>query len=311
MPYTTDAARWRALSTRDPAANTHFVYTVKSTNVYCRPTCPARLARRANIGFAATPADAEAAGYRACKRCRPNLETCEDPQFKAVAKARGLIEEAVAKEQQEGGGGGGAGVFRLQDLAKRVGLTPRYFHKIFKDRVGMTPREYALVKKRERSGSEESGESGGGGEQVVGGDGGAPTAYVPHEGGAVVDLGPFSFDQFDFGDYLNVGADSSPPLSDPSGMPTWESLESTSGSLDGEVYMNQSAPCALPTMGFDTFDKGLDFVYDNTIQGDYASSVPEATAMATTAMFDLDAALLFGSNTLPDFNQGVYGQVFA
>ncbi|PVI08084.1 hypothetical protein DM02DRAFT_549418, partial [Periconia macrospinosa] len=143
MAYTTDAARWRALSTRDPASNNAFVYTVKSTQVYCRPTCPARLARRANIGFCETPLEAQRAGYRACKRCRPDLETTEDPQFKAVAKARALIEELVEKGEGKEG-------LRLEDLARKVGLTRRYFHKIFKDRVGVTPREYAVAKMEEK-----------------------------------------------------------------------------------------------------------------------------------------------------------------
>ena len=94
MSYTTDAQRWRALATRDANANGHFFYSVKSTQIYCRPTCPARLARRANISFQKTIAEAEALGFRACKRCRPNVEN-EDPQDKAVAKAMGFIEAAA------------------------------------------------------------------------------------------------------------------------------------------------------------------------------------------------------------------------
>ncbi|KAF1359402.1 hypothetical protein EJ07DRAFT_88053, partial [Lizonia empirigonia] len=131
--YTTDAQRWRALATRDPNANGHFFYFVKSTQIYCRPTCPARLARRANISFQKTIAEAEALGFRACKRCKPNVKN-EDPQDKAVLKAMGFIEEAAKK--------GEAKTLKLHDLAKKVGLTPRYFHKIFKDKTGTTPREY-------------------------------------------------------------------------------------------------------------------------------------------------------------------------
>ncbi|KAF2035812.1 hypothetical protein EK21DRAFT_106653 [Setomelanomma holmii] len=137
MVYTTDAARWRALATRDANANGHFVYSVKTTNIYCRPTCPARLARRANVGFYKTPAEAEADGFRACKRCKPNAVP-EDPQEKAVEKACALIEEAVRNDDPKS--------FRLQDLAKNVGLTPRYFHKIFKDKTGVTPKEWAKAR---------------------------------------------------------------------------------------------------------------------------------------------------------------------
>ncbi|KKY15717.1 putative dna repair and transcription factor ada [Diplodia seriata] len=73
--YTTPHARWRALATRDPHAHTSFVYAVRSTRIYCRPTCPARLARRANIDFYDSAAAAVTAlpGYRACKRCRPDV----------------------------------------------------------------------------------------------------------------------------------------------------------------------------------------------------------------------------------------------
>jgi methylphosphotriester-DNA--protein-cysteine methyltransferase len=137
MAYSTDAARWRALTIRDANANGHFIYSVRSTNVYCRPTCPARLARRANVGFHKTSFEAEAAGFRACKRCKPN-SVLEDPQEQAVEKGCALIEEALRNEDPK--------AFRLQDLAKSVGLTPRYFHKIFKEKTGMTPKEYAKVR---------------------------------------------------------------------------------------------------------------------------------------------------------------------
>ena len=149
MSYTTDAQRWRALATRDPNANGHFFYSVKSTQIYCRPTCPARLARRANISFQRTIAEAEALGFRACKRCRPNVEN-EDPQDKAVARAMGFIEVAARK--------GEAKTLKLHDLAKKVGLTPRYFHKIFKDKTGTTPREYTnIVAAQQTSSSPTSG----------------------------------------------------------------------------------------------------------------------------------------------------------
>jgi methylphosphotriester-DNA--protein-cysteine methyltransferase len=144
MAYYTDAARWRALSTRDANANGQFIYSVKSTNIYCRPTCPARLARRANVGFYKTPLEAEADGFRACKRCKPNT-IVEDPQERAVEKACLIIKEAVKNDDPK--------AFRLQDLAKNVGLTPRYFHKIFKDKMGMTPKEWAKASATPQSNS--------------------------------------------------------------------------------------------------------------------------------------------------------------
>jgi methylphosphotriester-DNA--protein-cysteine methyltransferase len=158
MSFTTEASRWRALTVRDATANGQFVYTVKSTKIYCRPTCPARLARRANVGFYKTSAQAQAAGFRACKRCRPEVEEEEDPQERKVAMAVAIIHEMVWDTAEGAGDGGVEGVtegggvkgLRLKDLADRVGLTPRYFHKIFKDRMGITPKEYATRKMQEQ-----------------------------------------------------------------------------------------------------------------------------------------------------------------
>lgn len=83
-------------------------------------------------------------GFRACKRCRPNVEN-EDPQDKAVAKAMDFVEEAARKGETKN--------LKLHDLAKKVGLTPRYFHKIFKDKTGTTPREYTNIVVAQQSSS--------------------------------------------------------------------------------------------------------------------------------------------------------------
>ena len=141
MTFATTQSRWRALTTRDATADGHFVYSVKSTGIYCRPSCSARLARRANVGFYDTAAEAERAGFRACKRCKPESGNRDDPQERAVEKACMLIAEAKKN--------GNAGAIRLQDLATHVGLTPRYFHKIFKDKTGVTPKEYAKLNGKE------------------------------------------------------------------------------------------------------------------------------------------------------------------
>ncbi|KAH7399340.1 metal binding domain of Ada-domain-containing protein [Pyrenochaeta sp. MPI-SDFR-AT-0127] len=183
MPYTTDATRWRALATRDPNANGHFIYSVKSTKIYCRPTCPGRLARRANVGFYKTAPEAEAAGFRACKRCKPNT-VLEDPQERAVEKACLLIDEALKNNTPK--------AFRLQDLAEKVGLTPRYFHKIFKDKTGVTPKEYAKVKKAEQS---------------------SPTS-VPILSGSEASTSTPEWEVFDFNDLVDFGADPNPVLTD-------------------------------------------------------------------------------------------------
>src|SRR5688500_14783741 len=89
MRNVTDHLKWRAVERRDRAADGTFVFAVKTTGVYCRPSCAARRAKRENVEFYDTPADAERAGYRACKRCRPN-EAVNDHAQAIVAACRTL-----------------------------------------------------------------------------------------------------------------------------------------------------------------------------------------------------------------------------
>src|SRR5687768_8774749 len=86
--------RWQAVARRDTNADGRFVYAVKTTGVYCRPSCAARLARRENVEFYATPADAERAGFRACKRCKPADPSVGGEHAEAVTKACKLIATA-------------------------------------------------------------------------------------------------------------------------------------------------------------------------------------------------------------------------
>ena len=133
-PFSTPSSRWTAITTRDPAASSAFIYCVTSTKIYCRPTCPARLARRANVEFHENAADAEVAGYRACMRCRPGEldESAGDPQKIAVDKACELI-------RNEGAGGTR---WSVKGLAKEVGLTESHFCRVFKKIMGSTVGEY-------------------------------------------------------------------------------------------------------------------------------------------------------------------------
>jgi methylphosphotriester-DNA--protein-cysteine methyltransferase len=89
-PYNNEQARWHAVMARDPAASNAFVYTVSSTGIYCRPTCPARLARRANVGFYDHASEAAALGYRPCKRCKPEVGGGQ-PEDAAVTAIRTFI----------------------------------------------------------------------------------------------------------------------------------------------------------------------------------------------------------------------------
>src|SRR5271163_1190524 len=89
--FSTDDERWGALERRERGADGAFYYSVRTTGVYCRPSCAARLPRRENVRFHATPEEAERAGFRACKRCRPNEASAHAA---AVASACRLIAEA-------------------------------------------------------------------------------------------------------------------------------------------------------------------------------------------------------------------------
>ena len=139
--YLTEAQRWSAVQSRDALADGQFVYCVKTTGIYCRPVCKARLARRANVEFMVIPREAEAAGYRPCMRCKPELtdQAMPDEQRMAVNKACELIETAERDGTKSD----------LERLAKEVGLTKSHFHRVFKKVTGVTPRAYAeLIQQR-------------------------------------------------------------------------------------------------------------------------------------------------------------------
>ena len=128
--WSSDVDRWKAVRNRDGAADGAFVYSVRTTGVYCRPSCAARLPRRENVRFHAGPAQAERMGFRACKRCRPNEPSRAEQQAGAVAKACRLIEEADEMPS-------------LDTLAKAAGLSRFHFHRVFKSVTGVTPKAYA------------------------------------------------------------------------------------------------------------------------------------------------------------------------
>lgn len=123
--------RWAKVIARDTASDGQFVYSVKSTGVYCRPSCAARLANPANVRFHLTPAAAQAEGFRACKRCKPDLG-CEAPHAAKVAEAARRI--AASEETPS-----------LTNLARRAGLSPHHFHRVFKAITGLTPKDYAAA----------------------------------------------------------------------------------------------------------------------------------------------------------------------
>ena len=133
--------RWAAVLARDASADGKFFYAVKTTGVYCRPSCAARPARPENVRFHATCADAERAGFRPCKRCKPGQLSLPEQRSAAVAKVCRLIENAET-------------VPGLAELAKYAGMSPYHFHRIFKAVTGLTPKAYAAAHRAKRVRSE-------------------------------------------------------------------------------------------------------------------------------------------------------------
>ncbi|GLA15033.1 hypothetical protein AnigIFM62618_001519 [Aspergillus niger] len=154
---TSPSTRWLAIQTRDPKFTNAFVYAVLTTKIYCRPTCPARLARRANVRFYDTASQAELAGFRPCKRCKPEIvinnsnnllgagsnttatgsgtfSTTFHPQIPSVQKACQTIRASVQAGSKP----------TLRMLAAEAGLTPSHFHRVFKRVMGVTVGRYVV-----------------------------------------------------------------------------------------------------------------------------------------------------------------------
>jgi len=126
--------RWRSVVTRDASDNS-FVYAVRSTGIYCRPRCPARLARRANVEYFDSPSQAEAAGYRPCKRCRPNLADVGENEKQLVQGACNTIIQLILEGEKPD----------LHQLAANAHLSYSHFHRTFKKIVGVTLGEYVKI----------------------------------------------------------------------------------------------------------------------------------------------------------------------
>ena len=134
-------ARWASVAARDKAADGHFVYAVTSTGIYCRPSCPSRRPRPDRARFFDEPSLAEQAGFRACRRCRPQDTAQADPWVEKIRRATVYLANVE-------------GTPSLAALAARLGGSPYHLQRNFKRIVGITPREYADAcrQKRVRSG---------------------------------------------------------------------------------------------------------------------------------------------------------------
>jgi AraC family transcriptional regulator of adaptative response/methylated-DNA-[protein]-cysteine methyltransferase len=129
--------RWASVVARDPGADGTFYYSIKTTGVYCRPSCAARRARPENVRFHTTREEAEKAGLRPCKRCKPNQPSLVEQHAAKVTKACRLIEESEKAPS-------------LEELANHAGMSTYHFHRVFKTITGLTPREYAVAHRAKR-----------------------------------------------------------------------------------------------------------------------------------------------------------------
>ncbi|HSP18888.1 MAG TPA: Ada metal-binding domain-containing protein, partial [Myxococcaceae bacterium] len=128
--------RWEAFVRRDSGADGEFVVAVETTCIYCRPTCPARRPLRRNVRFLPDAAAAERQGYRACKRCRPELD--RRPVEALVDRVKSLL---VADLERPPG---------LDALARATGLSPAHLQKTFRKHTGLSPKEFVAAARLER-----------------------------------------------------------------------------------------------------------------------------------------------------------------
>lgn len=125
-----DDQRWQLVLHREARADGQFVTAVRSTGIYCRPSCPARHPLRKNVSFYRTPAEAEQAGFRACRRCRP---TEVDSQVKAIHGVCRYIETHLDS------------TLTLDKLSRQAHLSPYHLQRTFKRLMGVSPRQYAAA----------------------------------------------------------------------------------------------------------------------------------------------------------------------
>ena len=135
--FINDDERWAAVQQRNTDADGAFYYAVRTTGVYCRPSCPSRHAKRANISFHASAEAAEQAGFRPCLRCKPDLPPLAERHAALVAQMCRLIEEAETEPD-------------LASLAEASGISRFHFHRIFKAQTGLTPKAYAAGVRQRR-----------------------------------------------------------------------------------------------------------------------------------------------------------------
>jgi AraC family transcriptional regulator of adaptative response/methylated-DNA-[protein]-cysteine methyltransferase len=140
--YKPAAARLRAVQSRDRGADGVFVYGVRSTGIYCRPSCPSRKPRPEQVVFFPLPEAAEQNGFRECRRCRPRTVNLRDPRTQAVAKVCREIDSRVREANET--------PVTLSALSEPVGMSPHQLERAFRSVMGITPRQYADAQRMRR-----------------------------------------------------------------------------------------------------------------------------------------------------------------
>ncbi len=131
-PSVADDPRWARIVARDKTADGHLWYSVSTTGVYCRPSCPSRTANPKNVQLHDSLKSAKATGFRSCRRCNPDGPSIEAENAALVAKACRIIEESEEEPS-------------LEELADAIGRSASYFHRVFKATTGLTPKDYAAA----------------------------------------------------------------------------------------------------------------------------------------------------------------------
>ena len=132
----TDDQRWQSVLARDPNADGEFVFAVRTTGIFCRPSCRARHALRENVSFYANASEALAAGFRPCKRCQPDKDNPQQQRVDKVAQACRLLEQDAP--------------LTLDALAGQLAMSPFHFHRVFKSVTGMTPKAWQQAWRSQR-----------------------------------------------------------------------------------------------------------------------------------------------------------------
>ena len=132
-----DDAAWAAVQGRDAAYDGRLVYAVASTGIYCRPSCPSRRPRRERVAFFRTPEEAEGAGFRECRRCRPRAERPSGAET-SVRRAREYLDAHLDE------------TVTLERLGRAAMMSPTHLQRVFKRATGMSPREYVAARRAER-----------------------------------------------------------------------------------------------------------------------------------------------------------------